>query len=316
MRILLSSNHRYPADPTSGSGRQPRELPSGSGMHMHDLLAKGLARLGHEVLYLLPKGAGEPLPAGVTMVSEPVRDVDIYHNQAYRDQDVVAYMAAAGVPWVTTCHLDIRARGWERRDVTRQWIYVSRTLAESHGSNRYVLNGIDADSFVFSREKQDYLLFMAAMDYAESKGLDAALSLAAEAGVKLVVAGTGRTWEIVDAAAERCHAGGAEYVGDVRGNEKAELLGKARAPILPTKVNEAFGLVLAEALMSGTPVICSGLGACAEIVTQDVGFVCRTRQEYLHAIAGVNSIPPDRCRAKAMNEFQYTRTAADCTRIQ
>lgn len=314
MRVLLSSNHRYPADTTVGCGRQPKELPSGSGMHMHDLLARGLAKLGHEVLYLLPKGASEPLPAGVTMVREPVADVDMYHNQAYRDEDVVAYMSAERVPWVTTCHLDLRARGWERRDVTQQWIYVSRTLAQSHGSDRYVLNGIDADSFHFSREKQDYLLFLAAMDWAESKGLDTAISLASETGVRLVVAGTGKTWDVVNAAAERCRAGGAEYVGDVRGEEKAELLANARALILPTKVNEAFGLVLVEALMSGTPVICSGLGACAEIVTPDVGFVCRTRQEYLSAIAGVNSISPDQCRAKAMNEYQYTRMAADYVR--
>lgn len=283
-------------------------------MHMHDLLARGLAELGHEVFYLLPKGASEPLPPGVRMVSEPVVGVDVYHNQAYRDQEVAAYMAAAGVPWVTTCHLDLEARGWARPAVSREWIYVSRTLAQSHGSGRYVLNGIDPGGFIFSRGKEDYLLFMAAMDWAESKGLDTALSVAAEAGVRLVVAGTGKTWEVVHAAAERCQSAGAEYVGDVRGKVKAELLAKARAVLLPAKVNEAFGLVLAEALMSGTPAICSGMGACPEIVTPDVGFICRTRQQYLDAIARADSISPDLCRARAWNEFRYTRMAADYVR--
>jgi glycosyltransferase involved in cell wall biosynthesis len=314
VRILLSSNHVYPADTRVGSGPQPKELPSGSGMHMHDLLAKGLAELGHEILYLLPKGAAEPLPPGVELISEPTADIDLYHSQAYRDQEVVDFMAARGVPWVTTCHLDFKARGWERPAVSREWIYVSRSLAESHGSSRYVYNGIDPASFLFSAEKENYLLFMAAMDWSESKGLDTALSLAAEAGVKLVVAGSGKTWDVVRAAAECCRAVGAEYVGDVRGKVRAELLSRARAVILPTKVNEAFGLVLVEALMSGTPVICSNLGACPEIVTPDVGFVCRTRQEYLDAIAGAHRVSPERCRARAWSEFRYSTMAANYVR--
>src|SRR5205085_5150811 len=79
----------------------------------------------------------------------------------------------------------------------------------------------------------------------------------------------------------------------------------------PTRVNEAFGLGMAEALMSGTPVICSDKGACPEIISPDVGFVCRTDRDYLLALRNLAKISPQACREKAMREFHYRRMAAD-----
>ncbi|MBR0777213.1 hypothetical protein JQ625_20425 [Bradyrhizobium diazoefficiens] len=103
---------------------------------------------------------------------------------------------------------------------------------------------------------------------------------------------------------------------------------KKRVEIDPTRIGRLLRLALSsdqdgeviaavgalKRAMSSAGIDLDDVAACAKIVTQDVGFVCRTRQEYLHAIPGVNSIPPDRCRAKAMNELQYTRMAADYAR--
>jgi glycosyltransferase involved in cell wall biosynthesis len=108
-----------------------------------------------------------------------------------------------------------------------------------------------------------------------------------------------------------CRQIGAHYVGDVRGKRKAELLAGAKAFIFPTRVDEAFGLGMAEALMSGTPVICSDKGACPELITPDVGFVCRNDTEYANALRNVSRISPQACREKAMREFHYQRMAAD-----
>jgi len=44
------------------------ELP-GAPQHIHDLLAKGPAELGHKVFYFL-RGAESPLPCGVTLTAE------------------------------------------------------------------------------------------------------------------------------------------------------------------------------------------------------------------------------------------------------
>src|SRR6185295_19728984 len=139
------------------------------------------------------------------------------------------------------------------------------------------------------------------------KGLDVALSLSSQMGFKLIVAGTGQDDESINRVAELCARIGAKYVGDVRGRKKAELLAGAKGFLFPTKLDEAFGLGMAEALMSGTPVICSDRGACPEIISPDVGFVCRDLGDYRRAIEKAGEIPPAACREKAMREYHYHR---------
>src|SRR5450432_3231331 len=141
MRILLSSDHVYPALVAAGSGLHPKEFPSGSGYLLHDLLAKGLAELGHDVFYLVRGGADSPSPPGVTLVSKPIADADILHIISDRDKDLVHERQANRKPWVATCHLDLRARGLKRSPTTENWIFVSRTLARLLGRDRYVWNG-------------------------------------------------------------------------------------------------------------------------------------------------------------------------------
>jgi hypothetical protein len=312
MRILLSSNHRYPGSPRVGSGLAPKPWPSGSGFLIHDLIAKGLSELGHEVFYRLPQGADEPLPDGVTLVNDFVPGVEIVHGMLGRDRDFLQMMTARGIPSVLTCHLDPTVPGRMLSDpVSDNWIFVSRTLAQSLGRHRYVLNGIDPGEYIFSEAKMGHFLFIASMDWADHKGLDIALRLAREAGLRLLVAGTAKTRGGIAEIARRCDEADAEYVGDVRGVEKASLLAGATGLLFPTRVNEAFGLAIAEALMSGTPVISSANGACPELVTPDVGFVCHTEEDYNHAIEQLANISPARCRERAIKEFHYLRMAKD-----
>ena len=312
MRLLISSPHRYPALSEVGSGLHPRPFPSGSGYMSQDLLARGLAELGQEVFYLLRKGADKPLPDGITPVSEPGEvEADILHTIAGFDEDVVLERQARGKPWVTTCHIDAQSFGQEREQTTDNWIFVSRTLAELYGRSRYVLNGLDPSEYIASETKDDYFLFMSTTYWSVKKGLDLALSLSTRLGFKLIVAGTGLTYESINMVAEMCASAGAEYVGDVRGKRKAELLAGAKGFLFPTKVNEAFGTVMVEAMMSATPVICSDKGVCPEIISPDVGFVCKSEDDYVAAINNIGNISTRACRDKAMREFHYLRMAAD-----
>lgn len=311
MRLLIASPHRYPALREVGSGRHPKPLPSGSGYLIHDLLVKGLAELGHDVFYLLRKGADKPLPAGVTLVSEPGMESDVLHTIAGFDEDLIKERQASGNPWVTTCHIDAQSLGQERERTTENWIFCSRTLAELYGSTRYVLNGVDPSEYIFSESKDDYFLFMSTTYWSVKKGLDVALSLSSQLGFKLVVAGTGLTYESINMVADMCAKVGAEYVGDVRGRQKAELLAGARALLFPTKVNEAFGTVMSEALMSGTPVICSDRGVCPEIISPDVGFVCKDYDDYVAAVNNIAGISPGACRERAIREYHYLKMAAN-----
>src|ERR1041385_3939199 len=143
------------------------------------------------------------------------------------------------------------------------------------------------------------------------KGLAMALSLAARYRFKLVVAGTGNNYKRILRVETLCRQIGAHYVGDVRGKRKAELLAGAKAFLFPTRVDEAFGLGMAEALMSGTPVICSNKGACPELITPDVGFICRDDRDYVAALRHVGNISLLACRRKAMRDLHDQRMAAD-----
>ena len=312
MRILLSSNHVYPASGSSGSGTNPREFPSGSGFVIHDLVAKGLAEAGHEVFYLLPRGAETQLPPGVTLLREPRFDVDVVHTISGRDYDLTRAVRQAGIPWVATCHSDPRYGDWG--PIQDNWICVSRTLAHSLGRNRYVLNGIDPEQFLFCETPDDYFLFMASLESAADKGLDIALHLATRHHLRLIVAGTGTTRQIIEQTARQCQAAGAELVGDVRGITKARLLAKARALLFPTQVNEGLSLSILEALVSDTPIIASANGTCPEIVTPEVGFVCHSEHDYDNALRHVDEIARRSCREKAIGQFHYQRMAADYLR--
>jgi len=313
MKVLLSSDHEYPAANHNGSGLHPKKFPSGSGYMLHDLLARGLAELGHEVFYLVRRSTAIA-PRGMTVIHEPIADADILHTISGRDATLIANYESRGKPWISTCHMDERTRGRERDPFTQNWIYVSRTLAQLHDSDRYVWNGIDPAEYIYRETKDDYFVFMSTMDWGTKKGLDTVLSLAKTVGFKLVVAGTGESYERIEKVQKMCREVGAKYVGDVRGREKAELLAGAKGFLFPTKLDEAFGLGMVEALMSGTPVICSDRGACPEIITPEVGFACSTEEQYVAAINSINQIDPRTCREKAMRDYHYHAMARNYIR--
>ena len=70
------------------------------------------------------------------------------------------------------------------------------------------------------------------------------------------------------------------YVGPVGDEQKNALLGRAAALLMPVEWDEPFGIVMAEALACGTPVIGFGRGSVPEVVRHGVnGFVCRDVDE-------------------------------------
>ena len=68
-----------------------------------------------------------------------------------------------------------------------------------------------------------------------------------------------------------------EYVGAVDDAAKNRLLGRSAAILMPLLWEEPFGIVMAEALACGTPVIGLRRGSLPEIIQQGVnGFVCES----------------------------------------
>jgi glycosyltransferase involved in cell wall biosynthesis len=312
MRILLASGHRYAASGDNGVGPHPTAFPSASGYHLHDLLAKGLAEEGHQVFYHLGLGAGAPPPRGVTFVTDLPLDVDVCHTIAGppgEAEEVLAFSARYGKPCLLTCHM-VR----EGTRAASNWIFVSRSHARAYGSNRIVVNGIDPDDYIFSETKDDYFLFMAAMNKACEKGIDLALDLSRRKGFRLIVAGTALDYETIRAVASLCAGAGADYRGDVRGRARAELLAGARAVLFPSRLNEGCPLVILQAMLSGTPVISSNCGGSVDIVTPETGFLCGRREQWDMAIDRAGEIAPRRCRQIGLERYHYRRMARDYLR--
>ena len=302
MRIYLSSGHRYPA------------WRYGVAAHaIHDRLARGLAELGHEVRYHLEDFGDERLPDDITPVRGLHGDEDIIHSIRF----TAAEVPQTQLPWVRSIHSDLLDQGFPRDRSRPNFIFVSETIARLHGSTRFVWNGIDPADFIYSETKNNYFLFVVAGDVRKArihKGLDIAFWIAKLTGIKLVVAGG--TGDPRDSAefARLCEENDADFIGLIHEEFKAEMFTGARALLFPTQMNEAFGLPMAEALMSGTPVIASNNGAMSELLDPLGGFVCADESDYLNAVSNLGKINSADCRRVALSRFHYLDMARNYVR--
>ena len=293
MRIYLSSGHRYPG------------WRYGVAAHaIHDRLARGLAELGHEVRYHLEDFGDEKLPNDIIPVHGLNGDEDIIHTNRF----TAAEAPQAKLPWVRSVHSDLLDQGLPRERTRPNFIFVSQTMARLHESNRFVWNGIDPADFIYSETKDNYFLFVVAGDAYKArtrKGLDIAFWIAKQTGIKLMVAGgTDNPWENEELE-KLCQENDAEFIGLIHGELKAEKFTAAKALLFPTQMNEAFGLPVAEALMSGTPVIASDRGAMTEVLDPIGGFICAEEADYLNAVANLGRIKSADCRRLALSRFHY-----------
>jgi glycosyltransferase involved in cell wall biosynthesis len=97
---------------------------------------------------------------------------------------------------------------------------------------------------------------------------------------------------------------GIEYVGPVDDAQKNKVLGKSRAMIVPIQWDEPFGIVFAEALACGTPVISCPRGSLPEIVRQGIdGFLINSIEEGCEAVMRLAAIDRAGCRRRAEQEF-------------
>lgn len=141
------------------------------------------------------------------------------------------------------------------------------------------------------------------------KGAHTAITVARRSGRRLMIAGN-----VVEAPAAqryfeteiRPHLDDdrVRYVGPVDDAEKNRLLGQAAALLMPIAWEEPFGIVMAEALACGTPVIGLDRGSVPEVVADGVtGFVCATPDEMVEAVARLGEIERAACRARCAALF-------------
>jgi glycosyltransferase involved in cell wall biosynthesis len=183
-----------------------------------------------------------------------------------------------------------------------------------------VYNGVDTDRLVFNPDGGDYLAWLGRIS--PDKGLDRAIHIARMAEMPLKVAARlplldrsvpeiSRDWEYYENVVKPLlDEGDVEFVGEVNDVEKVGFLGNARALLNPIDWPEPFGLVMAEALSCGTPVVARRRGSVPELVTHGLtGLIGETDEELARLCLDVGQIKRALCRQEAVWRFSVDAMA-------
>jgi glycosyltransferase involved in cell wall biosynthesis len=300
-----------------------------------DLLVRGLVDRGHKVvLFAHPESSVpchlEPYPS--TRSRGPA---DLLRNALHVcgrildcKPDVVhsfgrlAYltpMLRRAVPKVMTYQRIITPRSVQIGEAlagqSLHFTACSQNLMKAYAgkSNWHVVyNGVSASAYVPSYivPSDAPLAFLGRVE--EIKGPHLAIQAAKQSGRRLIIAGNvpdgPKHKEFFDAFI-RPHVDGKniEYVGPVNDSEKNGILAGAAALLMPILWDEPFGIVMAEALACGTPVIGFGRGAVPEIVRDGIdGFVCDSAESMATAIARLSQLDRRECRRIFETKFSDT----------
>jgi glycosyltransferase involved in cell wall biosynthesis len=101
------------------------------------------------------------------------------------------------------------------------------------------------------------------------------------------------------------------YIGPVNDVQKNNVLAKCKAMLFPLSGDEAFGLVMIEAMACGTPVIAFRHAAAPEVIDEGVsGFIVDNEAGMLNAVAKISQIDRIKCREIAEKRFDVKVVAA------
>lgn len=305
-----------------------------------DNLARGLGELGHEVeLFTIgtsrcpvpssflfpdpvePLGLGVAEAAHVIAAYETLADADVIHDHTMLGAVFGAAARPGRVPVVVTNHGPFTAdcrRIFQHSARHASIVAISRDQAATAGAvpiETVIHHGIDLATYRPGPcgGDGDYLLFVGRM--CADKGVHRAIRVARRAHRHLVVMAKMRE------PAE--HAYFQQQVAPLLDDDitlliepcretRLDLQQGAAALLNPIRWPEPFGLVMIEALATGTPVLAFGNGAAPEIVDHGrTGFVCCDEDAMVHAVGRLGEIDRRACRADALARFSTQRMAAD-----
>lgn len=310
-------------------------------------LAKGLSARGHEVTTFACKGSkvcGKLIP----VIPKPMYDIsggfgwkgimeyeflsffqlgkrignfDVIHN--HMGMHPVALAPFVPVPFVTTLHSSLPPDFPYLTDAFKEYPFVSisnaqRALAPELNYAATIYHGIDVSAFKPRlKGKGNGFLFIGTLS--KNKGVDIAVDTARKLGIALTIAGEIRksdrpflekkVFPYVDNKLIR-------FVGEADNRKKAGLFTDADALLFPSRWNEAFGLVMVEALACGTPVIALGNGAVPEVLRDGVtGFIANNRNSFIRAAKKSSAISRSACRREAEERFGIDSMAIEYEKL-
>ena len=307
-----------------------------------DNLARGLLALGHDVrLFTVgestcpvprqwlfrspaePMGAPAAEAAHVLAAYAALADADIIHDHTILGPRLAGRRGIPRPPVVTTVHGLVAPACRRLLAETARYaaiVAISHAQARSFGGvpvAAVIHHGIDLGVYAPGRGTGGYLLFVGRMS--ADKGVHHAVRAARRAGWPLVIAAKMRE------PAERAYfeeqvrpllGPGAARPAEQPLAARLALLRDAAALLNPITWPEPFGLVMAEALASATPVLAFPNGAAPEIIDHGrTGYLCPGEDDMTAAIATVDLIGRRHCRAAAERRFSLARMAAGYERL-
>jgi glycosyltransferase involved in cell wall biosynthesis len=239
-------------------------------------------------------------------------DVDLIHNNSLHYLPIALAQSCA-VPMLTTLHTP--PTPWLEpaialMDQTRaRFVAVSAHTAgqwEHVTSPRVVHNGVDTSVWTQGPGGDD-LVWVGRI--VPEKAPHEAIRIAAASGRRIRLAGPIGHRDYFEDLVEPRLGGDAEYVGHLGVADLRALIGSSAAMVVTPEWDEPYGLVAAESMACGTPVVGYRRGGLPEFVVEGCG-VLVTPGDVLAAAAEVDRVcamDRDRCRAHAVKHCSLDR---------
>jgi glycosyltransferase involved in cell wall biosynthesis len=262
-----------------------------------------------------------PLFMELETVGRRAHEFDVVH--AHLDYFGYPLLRRLGTPSITTLHgrLDLPelpALYEIYRDVPVVSISNSQRLPLPQANYvATVLHGLPQNLLSHGDGGGGYLAFLGRIS--PEKAPDAAIRIAAKAGMKLKIAAK------VDRVDEEYFKttiepllghGAVEFIGEIREDQKQEFLGNAAALLFPIAWREPFGLVMIEAMACGTPVIAFENGSVPEVLEEGVtGFIVQSEEQAAEAVKRIGMLNRERIRAEFDRRFTAHRMAQNYLKL-
>ena len=230
-------------------------------------------------------------------------EFDLIHNNF--DYLPLTYLPFIKTAMLTTIH------GFSEPDILRVYrdhkdtYYVSISDADRDPELPYlatVYNGIDLSNLTFRAQPGEHLVFYGRIH--PDKGLHLAIETAQKTKMPLIVAGIIQDQSYFDQCARHFDSQQIRYIGPVNPEQRDALLGQAHAILHLNTIPERFGLVMAESMAAGVPVIAMDLGSCREVVEdQETGFLVNNVEQAVEAVRKIDRIDRKKCRRRVEENF-------------
>ena len=210
-----------------------------------------------------------------------------------------------------------KSLGLYRRNLDRlvaPSLFYKRKLMEWGWPERqltYIPNYVDAAAYTPRYEPGDYFFYFGRL--AMEKGVATLIRAAAQAKVKLRIAGTGPEGDALKALAAEV-GGDIEFLGFVSGEPLWKWVREARAIVLPSEWYENAPMSVLEAYACGKPVIGARIGGIPEMVQEgETGalFESGTVEELAALLARFSTMPD--AQVSAMGEAAQSYVASTFT---